>query len=158
MKLIENISDYFYWKWTFRPRIWRMTKAFFFWGWKMRDRHWWDSAFLMQTMADYFKYMAENFTDEKTLVMRWRQTQKELKICSHLCDRMANDKYTTPWDDIEPTWDKEDHQGGCMWTNTNTDRENFLMKKRYERQNELYKHDMEMLTKLMKRKFRTWWD
>ena len=156
---MKNILDFFYCKWTFRPRVWRMIRSFFFWGWKMRDRHWWDSDYLMQTMADYFKYMADNFTDEQTHIVGWKQVQKELKICAHICDRMANERYTTPWDHIKPSWDKEDRpDGSCMWTNSNTDRESFLIKKRYEREDYLYKEDMEMLTKLMKRKFRRWGD
>jgi len=134
-----------------------MVVDFCRWGWFMRKVRWWDSQWMYRPMHKWLDESYQLHIDRGNSVNSHKYG-KQMMVAKNLLQRIMDDEYTTPWDNIEPTYKQFMHKGCRAYRNTNTIRENALLGMKYKRQNELLKHDLDYLGKLIAKHSKKWWD
>jgi hypothetical protein len=137
--------------------------------WGDRD---WDEYFLLRILELKFKRMEHLFREHGNHVGADR-TAHRLRICRCLCKRLAEEKYTTPYDErnkphldwvgkkIEESFHKEPNENGFITIighNEPDEPEDRWIRPRHEHEEKMIQQDIDLLCKIIQRHVRGWWD
>lgn len=151
--LLITLSRVLYWL----PIIWK-------------DR-WWDSSFLLRILEAKLRYDSKRYAKYGHHVGNEREARQML-VAAVLCKRLADQNYTTPWDQERDVHVNQffDHinsnsitlpNGVTLHSSRGFVPDPLLNKKARwatEREDEMAKQDLELLTNVIRKHLLGWWD
>lgn len=149
---LRNLRRLWYWL----PVIWRDG--------------WWDYCFLLQMIEAKLRWDADH-NERDGLACDSDRRVRQMRVAAVLCERMARDEYTTPWD-------KEQHEeaerffkcidshykasgGKVMYSSewyTPDPRNEMYARWGKEHAEMMFEQDLDYLCTLLRKHLRSWWD
>lgn len=153
-ELLFNIQKVLYWL----PIIWK-------------DR-WWDESFLLKILEAKLRYNAKWFEKHGHHVGSEREAH-QMMVAANLCERLADQEYTTPWDKeantsalrlfeyMEHHVEVRGNKGMTVCTSRGYVEDKYLhdcSRWAGKREDQMKQQDLELLCKILRKHLFKWWD